>query len=320
MASNEAITGPSRAVMAAVDQELEGVRRYPDPLAGALRRTLAAVHDVDPDQILVGNGSDEIVYLLALAFVGHGGRVLCASPAYRIDEVSAAVVGAEVVTVPLASWRHDLMAMASVTADVAFVVNPHNPSGTLCSLAEITRFVETSQAGLVAIDEAYIDFTDSPEETTAVPLARRGDAVVLRTFSKAFGLAGVRVGYMIGSHEVVETLRKVRAPFSVSSLAQAAALAALSDSAHYEGLRSETRRRREELIRLLEAHDLEAIPSQANFVLVRCDGEEEDLVAHLARYGVSVRPGSSLGVPGTVRITVPSLSGLGLLAEALSSR
>ncbi len=185
---------------------------------------------------------------------------------------------------------------------------------------QITRFVETSQAGLVAIDEAYIDFTDSPEETTAVPLARRGDAVVLRTFSKAFGLAGVRVGYMIGSHEVVETLRKVRAPFSVSSLAQAAALAALSDSAHYEDLRSETRRRREDLVRLLEAHDLEAIPSQANFVLVRCDGEEEDLVAQLARYGVSVRPGSSLGVPGTVRITVPSLSGLGLLAEALSSR
>lgn len=318
LASNESVAGPSGTVVEAVTQVLGGIHRYPDPLGGKLRRALATLHDVDPEQILLGNGSDELVYLLVLAFVGYGGRVVCASPAYRIDEVSAAVVGAEVVRVPLVSWRHDLAAMASVQAHVAFVVNPHNPTGTACSLAEITRFVQTARAGLTVIDEAYVDFSDVPDATSAVPLARQGDAVVLRTFSKIFGLAGVRIGYLIGSREVVATLRKVRAPFSVSSLAQAAALAALADRAHYDRVRSETMRRREDLVRLLAAHGLESIPSQANFVLVPCDDEEE-LTAHLAGFGISVRPGSALGLRGTVRISVPSAAGLRLLAGALAT-
>lgn len=318
MASNESFSGPSRAVVEAVNRTLNDLNRYPDPLGGELRSALAKLHDVDQDQILLGNGSDELVYLLVLAFVGFGGRVLCASPAYRIDEVSAAVVGAEVVHVPLVGWRHDLTVMASVPADVAFVVNPHNPTGTVRSLGEITQFVATARAGLAVIDEAYVDFTDVPEDITAVPLARRGEAVVLRTFSKVFGLAGARVGYLIAGPEVVATLRKVRAPFSVSSLAQAAASAALADRAYYEQVREETVRRREELVRLLGDHGLESVPSQANFVLVPCNDEEE-LVAHLAGFGISVRPGSSLGAPGTVRISVPTSSGLRLLAEALSS-
>jgi len=318
MASNESISGPSRAVIGAVTRELMSIHRYPDPLGGELRSALAVRHDVDPEQILLGNGSDELVYLLVLAFAGFGGRVLCASPAYRIDEVSAAVAGAEVAHVALADWRHDLTAMASVPADVAFVVNPHNPTGTACSLPEVVRFVQTARADLTVIDEAYIDFTDVPEETSAAPLARRGDAVVLRTFSKIFGLAGARVGYLIAGREVVAALRKVRAPFSVSSLAQAAALAALADRSHYERVRSETLARREELVGLLAAHGFESVPSQANFVLVRCD-DEEGLIAHLAGFGVSVRSGSVLGVPGAVRISVPSAPGLELLAEALSS-
>ncbi|HVC13275.1 MAG TPA: histidinol-phosphate transaminase [Acidimicrobiales bacterium] len=316
MASNESTFPVSRRVADAVNAVLDGVSEYPDPLANGLREALAALHDVDPDQILVGNGSDELVYLLVLTYAGHGGRVLCAKPSYRIDEVSAAVVGADVAYVPLVDWRHDLVAMATVPADVAFVVNPHNPTGTTCAPDEIASFVDTARARLSVVDEAYIDFADIPEEATAIPLARRGDAVVLRTFSKVFGLAGARVGYLVGSADLVATLRKVRAPFSVSSFAQAAAVAGLADRDHYHRARTETVARRAELVRLLVDRGFEVVPSQANFVLARCEGEAA-LVAHLAASGISVRPGSALGVPGAIRVSVPSAEGLRLLAGAL---
>lgn len=321
MASNESTAGSTPAVVQAVTAALKDINRYPDPLAGELRSALATLHGVDADQILVSNGSDELVYLLVSTYAACGGRVLCARPAYRIDEVSAVSVGAEVEYAPLLDWRHDLTAMGEVPADVAFVVNPHNPTGTVCRLDEITRFVHTARARVAVVDEAYIDFAESPESFSAVPLARQGDAVVLRTFSKAFGLAGARVGYLIGSRDLVATLRKVRAPFSVSSLAQAAALAALGDRSHYEQLRNEVIDRRKELVRLLADRGYETVPSQANFVLVTFDGdadEEQELIAHLAGFGISVRSGSALGAPGTVRITVPSAEGLRRLDEALS--
>jgi len=320
LASNESSTGPPAAVLEAVAGALGEVNRYPDPLAASLRDALGALHGVDPDQILVGNGSDELVYLIASAYAGCGGRVLCATPPYRINEVSAVAAGAQVVHVPLAGWRHDLPAMAALPADVAFIVNPHNPTGTTCTPDELARFVERAQAGLTVIDEAYIHFADDPAAASALPLAQSGRAVVLRTFSKLFGLAGARVGYLVAAPAVVETLRKVRAPFSVSALAQAAALAALGEHAHYERLRAETIERRGELAHLFEERGYETVPSQANFVLVTFGGDEEAaraLVSELAEGGISVREGSRLGAPGTVRVSVPSAAGLRLLGDVL---
>jgi len=317
LASNESPIGASPHVAPALADAAAQVHRYPDPLADALRHELAQLHHVQPDQILVGNGSDELIFLLAWAYLAQGGHAVTADPAYRIDEISTQVVNARITKVPLTNWSHDLDAMATIEADIAYLVNPHNPTGTALHLRDIAHFVTTSKASLVVIDEAYIDFTDQPAATTAMPLTSAENVIVLRTFSKSYGLAGLRVGYLVAAPGIVSTLRKIRAPFSVGSVAQAGAMAALRDRAHRERIRDHTLRHRSELTRLLQRAGYTVVPSQANFVLVVTD--EETLTSRLADHGITARPGSSLGIAGTVRISVPSELGLAQLAVALAS-
>lgn len=316
MASNESPLGASPRLGAALADAVARLHRYPDPLAKELCAKLASLHGVAPDQILVGNGSDELIFLLSTAFLAQGGHAVCAEPAYQIDAISAASVNARVTRVPLTAWTHDLAAMSRVRADIAYVVNPHNPTGTVRSLAEIQDFSESGAAGLVIVDEAYIDFTEDPGAMTAIPLVESGRVAVLRTFSKIHGLAGLRIGYLVAGREIIAALRKVRAPFSVGTLAQAAALNALEDTGHRDAVREHTLRVRAELTSLLAAHRLHAVESHANFVLVPVP-DEAGFVADLRAHGVSVRPGSALGAPGTVRISVPTEAGLALLAGAL---
>ena len=314
LASNESPFGASPKVQEAVAEAVRTLHRYPDPLAGTLRRALAREHGVDPEAVLVGNGSDELIYLLVLAYA-TGGAVVCADPPYRLDDIVPRVMGASVTKVPLKDWTHDLDAMAAVEADVAFVCNPHNPTGTTVSGAALVSFVERCRARLVVVDEAYVDFVDDPAGTTLVAAAT-GKLVVLRTFSKIFGLAGARVGYLVGSPEIVETLRKIRPPFSVGTVAQAAATAALADTAHRRWVKEQVRLGRERLRDLFTTAGFEVVPSQANFVLVLAP-DAAALSAHLERHGISVRLGAALDIPGTVRVSVPSTEGFALLERAL---
>ena len=316
LASNESPFGASPAVTAALQAAAARLHRYPDPLAGSLRRLLGSRLAVDPDSILVANGSDELVYLLTLAYAAGGGSVVCADPPYRIHDIAARIVGASVRRVPLRDWVHDLQAMTLVEADIAFVCNPHNPTGTTVTRDELRSFVSASRARLVVVDEAYIDFVDAPEATTMVGEAS-GKLVVTRTLSKAYGLAGARVGYLVGSPLIVDYLRRIRPPFSVGTLGQAAAEAAIADDAHRESTRELVRAGRRRLTDLFEAAGYTVVPSQTNFVLV-VTGPADDLVGRLERRGVSVRPGSALEAPGTVRVTVPSEKGFALLEQALA--
>jgi histidinol-phosphate aminotransferase len=215
-------------------------------------------------------------------------------------------------------WRHDLAQMAAVDVDLAFICNPHNPTGTAHRREEIESFVRDSRARLVIIDEAYIDFADDPAAMTALPLLASGRVAVLRTFSKIGGLAGARLGYLVAAAEVVGTLRTIRPSFSVSSIAQAAGLAVLADHGYRGMVRSYTLQARDRLARLLRARGLESVPSQANFLLVIAP-DESQLVAHLETEGISVRPGTSLGIPGTVRVSMPSEEGFRMLERALQS-
>ena len=319
LASNESPLGASDHLLAALTSAARTVHRYPDPLATELRDELAAQHGVHPDQILVGNGSDELIYLLAWAFLAQDGHVVCADPPYRIDEISAHVVDAKLTKVPLRDWRHDLAVMAEIDADIAYVVNPHNPTGTVRSRRDIEEFAAASRTGLIVVDEAYVDFADDPDALTAVPLVADNRIAVLRTFSKVHGLAGLRVGYLIADVDIIATLRKIRAPFSVGSVAQAGALAAARDTAHARRVRDYCTTGRAEMTALFERAGCRVVPSQANFVLVETL-DEEVLVARLKDFGISVRPGSSLGVPGTVRVSVPSETGHRMLAEALGQQ
>jgi histidinol-phosphate aminotransferase len=319
LASNESPLGVSNEVIAAVTSAINRGNRYPDPLADGLRKELGALHGVDPEQVLVGNGSDELIYLLSTAFLARGGHAVCADPAYRIDELSAQIVGARVTKLPLRDWAHDLDAMSKVSADIAYVVNPHNPTGTVRDRGAIEQFVHEAKSDLIVVDEAYIDFVDDPAAGTTVPLLETGRVAVLRTFSKVYGLAGLRIGYLIGSRNVVKTLRKVRAPFSVDALSQAAASAALRDVDYRDRVREQMLRARPEVTRIFTRAGFEVVPSQANFVLVVAP-DELALVATLESHGINVRPGSALGAPGTIRVSLPSNGGLRLLERWLASR
>lgn len=317
LASNESALGTSPAVQAAIAAAAARVHRYPDPLAGDLRAALAAELGVGADSILVGNGSDELVYLLVIAFAAMGGRTVCADPPYQMHDIVPRALGCQVTRVPLRKWAHDLDAMARVEAELAFVANPHNPSGTAVGHTEIARFAAHAKAGLVVVDEAYIDFADDPQATTALDLLPRGNVVVTRTFSKLHGLAGLRIGYLVGPPEVVATLQKVRPPFSVNAVAQSAALAALADRDYRARAREQTLAAREATVALFEEAGYQTVPSQANFVLVLAPDAEE-LAEALAVRGVSVRPGPALGVAGAVRVSIPSRPGLALLRQALT--
>lgn len=318
LASNESPLGASPAVGDSIARAVRRIHRYPDPLASELREELAALHGVTPDHIVVGNGSDELIMLLALAYLAQGGRVACAEPAYRIDEISTQLVDGSVHSVPLVDGVHDLAAMAAVEADIAYVVNPHNPTGTTRDRDDVERFLRTTRAAFTVVDEAYIDYCDRPAEISAVGLLHLGGFAVLRTFSKVYGLAGLRIGYLIAPPAVVEVLRRVRTPFSVNTLAQAGALAALRDREHFDRVRSHAIEVRRELSAELVARGLKPYPSQANFVLVPVP-DEERAAAHLAGQGIRVRPGTALGVPGHLRISVPAPEGMARLRAAIRS-
>jgi histidinol-phosphate aminotransferase len=317
LASNESALGASPAVQAAIAAAAARVHRYPDPLAGEVRAALAAELGVDTDTILVGNGSDELVYLLVIAFAAMGGRTVCADPPYQMHDIVPRALGCQVTRVPLLRWVHDLDAMARVEAELAFIANPHNPTGTAVGHTEIARFAARSKAGLVVVDEAYIDFADDPEAATALDLVGLGNVVVMRTFSKLHGLAGLRIGYLVGPRDLVATLQKVRPPFSVNAVAQAAAVAALADRDYRTRARAATLAARDATVALFEAAGFATVPSQANFILVPTPDADE-LAGALASRGVSVRPGRALGVADAVRVGVPSRSGLALLERALA--
>ena len=317
LASNESALGASPAVRAAILEASARVHRYPDPLADEVRAALASELGVGADNILVGNGSDELVYLLVIAFAAMGGRAICADPPYRIHDIVPRALGCQVTRVPLVKWTHDLEAMARVEAELAFICNPHNPSGTAVGRAEIAHFLAHSKTGLVVVDEAYIDFADDPQATTALGLIPLGNVIVMRTFSKLHGLAGLRIGYLVGPRDVVATLRKVRPPFSVNAIAQSAALAALADRDYRARVREETLAARDATVALFEDAGYQTVPSQANFILVRTP-DAGQLADALALRGVSVRPGRVLGVADAVRVSIPSRSGLALLKQALT--
>lgn len=314
LASNEAITC-SPAVSAAL-QDGAAWNRYPDPLADELRAALARKHDVDVDQILVGNGSDELVQLLVAAFVGKDGTVVAADPPYAMSRICTLVAGGHFIGIPLVDAAHDLDAIAETPAELAYVVNPHNPTGTLRTAAQLRDFTAKAKANVLVIDEAYIDFAEG-EAVEAVPLVADGRTVVLRTFSKAYGLAGFRVGYLIASREIVAGLRRVRAPFSVTAPAQLAARAALADTEFLRRHVADVTAVRAELSQTLRQLGLTVPESHANFVLAQGVDEQQVIPALLAE-GITVRSGTALGIPDSIRITVPQPSDLPRLTAAVT--
>jgi histidinol-phosphate aminotransferase len=311
LASNENPLGPSPLALAAAREACGRSHLYPDGAAYYLRNALAARLGVGPAEVVVGNGSNEVIDLLVQTFLLPGEEVLTSEHTFVAYRLAAQKNGRTFVEAPMRDrFHYDLDALrARLTprTKLVFLANPDNPPGTWFTERELVPFLDAVPRGtLVALDEAYVEYVDAPGYQDALALRRRyPNLVVIRTFSKIYGLAGFRLGYGIAAPEVVEYLDRVRMPFSTSLVAQAAGVAALDDREHVERSRALVREERPFLAAGLAALGATVAPSQGNFVLADLPGRPgKELFEALLRRGVVVRPMGGYGFPTAQRITV----------------
>ncbi len=316
LGSNENPLGPSPRAIAAIQGALPDVWRYPDPNGGALKAALAANLKLDCAQITLGNGSHELLMLIAQCFADATNSVVFSEFGFAVFPIATAAAGAIPIRVPALPREdgtmqrgHDLDAMAkAVRADtrIVYIANPNNPTGTWFGDAALQRFLsEIPTTTLVVVDEAYHEYVDANGLTSALAFCDRfPNLIVTRTFSKAYALAGLRIGYAISSNEVAAILERLRESFNVNSLALAAAEAALADSGHVARAKAWNLAEREWLSDRLRSRELDVLPSQTNFVLVDFRRDAAEMEKALFERGVIVRPMGGYGLPQCLRISV----------------
>jgi histidinol-phosphate aminotransferase len=306
LASNENPFGPSPLAKAAAVRALNLSELYPDGGCVALRAKLAGIHGFDAGQFVIGNGSNELIELLGHVFLRPGDEVVMGNPSFAVYKLVTLLFGAKPVEVPLVNHTHDLAALAMAVTPrtkLVFVPSPNNPMGTANTEAELLAFARGLPEHVVFVfDEAYAEFLDNPPDLR--PLIREGRKVVcLRTFSKIYGLASLRVGYGYSSPELAGWLNRVRQPFNVNAIGQAAAIAALDDLEFVTKCARENQKGLVQLRDGFKALGLEIVPSVANFVLVKV-GDGSRVFADLQQRGVIVRPMKPYGMPEWLRVTV----------------
>lgn len=312
LASNENPLGPSPRAVEAMARAAERAHQYPDGGGTLLREELSQRFDLPAGQILLGNGSDELLRMIgAVVLESPEDEVVCATPTFLVYEHTAHVVPATLKQAPLTDdFRHDLPAMAALIGPqtkIVFLANPHNPTGTVVTRGEFERFLERIPATVwVVLDEAYFEFLrDNADSPTSLDYVRQGRPVVgLRTFSKAYGLAGARCGYGFFPRDLADAIERARQPFNVNALAQAGCLAALRDHEFLDRTLANNRsgmRRIEECVRRLGG---QVSDSHANFVFADFGRPTADLVSALEAKSIYVRGGAGLGCPNAMRITV----------------
>ncbi len=312
LASNENPLGPSPKAVAAVQTAAAKMHVYPDGAAHTLRVKLSEKFGVGPKQVLVGNGSDELIHLLGLVLLDQGDEMMMGDPSFSRYDAAAYLAPANLVKVPLdADYRHDLPAMArAITPQtrLVWVANPNNPTGTVVRKGEVDRFLdEVPEDVVVALDEAYFEFAegidDFPNSIDYVQ-AGRPNVVGLRTFSKAYGLAGIRVGYGFAPPAIADAIERAREPFDVNALAQVAAVAALDDDEHLRNTVETNGRGLKALAEAFEAVGARPLESFANFVYADLGQPARPVFDALLRRGVITRPGDVLGNPTCLRVSV----------------
>ena len=308
VASNENPFGPSPLAIAALQKAIPSVNLYPDGNAFYLKQKLAAKLGVEPANLVLGNGSNEIIEFVSHALLAPGTDIVVSQYCFAIYPIVAKMAGANVITVPAKDYGHDLPAMLKAITTktrIVFVANPNNPTGTLARREELIKFVnEVPDDVLLVLDEAYIEFLEDPVDL--IPLIRLGarkNLVLMRTFSKIYGLAGLRIGYGIATAELAAALEKIRQPFNANLLAQTAALAALDDDEHVRKTRQNNFIGLEFFAKAFRALDLEYVPSYANFILVRV-GDGKKVFEAMQQLGVITRPMGGYQLPEWLRISV----------------
>jgi histidinol-phosphate aminotransferase len=308
VASNENPFGPSPLAVAAMQKAVAGVNLYPDGNAFYLKQKLAAKFGIETTNLILGNGSNEIIEFVSHALLAPSDDVVVSQFCFAIYPIVAKMFGANLKIVPAKNYGHDLPAMLKAITPktrIVFVANPNNPTGTLAPREEVIQFVnEVPDDVLLVMDEAYIEFLD--DAVDLVPLIRLGvrkNLILMRTFSKIYGLAGLRIGYGIGNPDLIAALEKTRQPFNINSLAQTAALAALDDDEHVRKTRANNFGGLQFFEKAFRDLKLEFVHSSANFILVRV-GEGQKIFDAMQKQGVIVRPMGGYQLPEWIRVSI----------------
>jgi histidinol-phosphate aminotransferase len=309
LASNENLLGPSPKAIAAIRKELPNIYLYPEGPCTILRKALAEKFALPEEMVVVSNGADNLILMIANAFVNEGEEVVMADPTFTVYTNVTQIMGGKPIRVKLKDFTHDFDAMlkkVSRKTKLVFICNPNNPTGTTVTLEALNYFLSKLPTRvLVVLDEAYGDFAENAFYPNGLDYIKaKKEVIVLRTFSKVYGLAGVRIGYALGRTDLVDCLYRVRDPFPVHRLAQVAAVAALNDENHairsiqlvYEGKRY--------LYKELDRMGLSYVPSQANFIFIDFERDAGEVSDALLREGIIIRPGKTWGYPTFARVTI----------------
>jgi len=311
LASNENALGPSPKALVALKAAAGSLHRYPDATCRELRRRLAKTLRLDPASILIGNGSDELLVLALRAFVDPGDEVVVAEPTFLIYAIQARACGASVKTVPLRDLRYDLKAMKTALTPrtkLVFIANPDNPTGTYVTNQELDTFLTGLPSQMIVVmDEAYYEFVEAPDYPRTLHWIDRAALLVTRSFSKAYGLAGLRVGYGIARPSLIRALDAVREPFNVNRLAQVAACAALEDRTFLRRTKAMVREGRRYLTRELAQLGLSVVPSVTNFFLIKFGPGAARVAQGLLERGIIVREMSAWKLDGFLRVTIGTM-------------
>ena len=329
LASNENPLGPSPKAMEAARRALEQAHRYPDGGTHVLRETLAARTGLAVEELFVGLGSSEIIDLASRVCLRAGLQGMTSHGSYAPFSVAIRASGAELVLVPQKNFAFDLVAMAAAITPrtgVIYLANPNNPTGTAFTLAELEEFLgRVPESVLVVLDEAYVHYAPSLDRRKSEEIFRRhGNLLILRTFSKVYGLAGMRIGFAIGRPTLLAAMNKLRTPFNTSGVAQAAALAAIDDREHVKRCIETNASERKRLSEGLTKLGLRPVPSETNFVFMNVGPEAKEICEELLHAGVIVRPLGWMGFPEAIRISVGTAEEngkcLAAMADVLAKR
>ncbi len=309
LASNENPLGLSTKAREAVDRVLKDGARYPDGNGYYLKNALARHLDVDVNQLTLGNGSNDVLELLARAFLGQQHNAVVAEHAFVVYQLVITAQNARAVIVPARQWGHDLESMANAVDNqtrLLFIANPNNPTGTWVPLSSVEALLKSVPPHvLVVLDEAYYEYVDEAGYGSALEfIGQYPNLVVTRTFSKAYGLAALRVGYAVSHPDVADILNRLRQPFNVNGLALAAAQAVLADDEYLQKSIEMNRQGYRQLITGFEKLGLDYIPSAGNFVAVQVPGDATELYRSLLQQGIIVRPIALYGMPNHLRVSI----------------
>ncbi len=309
LASNENSLGPSPLAVEVIKAAAEKVNLYPDGNSYYLKNDLAKHLNVKPENLILGNGSNEVLTIIGDTFVSPGDEVIYSEQAFVVYMLVANICGAKSVTTPLKNYIHDLVAMADCVTGktkVIFIANPNNPTGTMVTAEEVEAFMQRVPEGvLVVFDEAYYEYVEREDYPQILKYVREGrNVIVLRTFSKIYGLAGLRIGYGISNEHITEIMNKVRQPFNANLIAQEAARASLQDTTHVEKSSQNNSVGKAYLYNKLEEMGLEYAPTEANFVLIHLGRSGQEVTDELLKLGVIVRPMTGYKFPNSIRVTI----------------